>query len=100
MKPTEDNILVKLDSRAKRREGVDMRVPDHALPKRGKIVAVGPGKTNEHGAVMPLELKVGQRVLAHSYCGTELDVDGKPHVMLRASDVLATLDEEDEEEKE
>ena len=68
-------------------------IPDSAKekPQEGVVVAVGSGKLLEYGDRIPLELKVGDRVLYAKYGGTEFKLDGEAYLVFRESDVLAIL---------
>jgi chaperonin GroES len=74
----------------------DMRgglyIPDTAKekPQQGEIVAVGPGRV-EKGNKVPMELKVGQKVLYGKYSGTEVTLDDQPVLIIKESDVLAVI---------
>jgi len=60
-------------------------------PQQGKIVAAGPGRTDEKGKRVDMEVKVGDRVLYAKYSGTEIKQDGKKLLILRESDILAVM---------
>ena len=68
-------------------------VPDSAKekPREGKVIAVGPGKRNENGERLPMEVVEGDRVLFSKYGGNEIDIDGVEHVIMQEDDVLAIL---------
>jgi chaperonin GroES len=61
-------------------------------PQEGKILAAGPGDRDEAGARIPMEVKVGDKVLYAKYSGTEVKVDGKKLLILRESDILAMVE--------
>ena len=61
-------------------------------PQEGKILAAGPGERDEDGERIPMEVKVGDRVLYAKYSGTEVKMDGKKLLILRESDILAVLE--------
>jgi len=61
-------------------------------PQEGKILAAGPGDRDEEGKRIPMEVKVGDRVLYAKYSGTEVKVDGKKLLILRESDILAVVE--------
>jgi chaperonin GroES len=70
-------------------------IPDTAKekPQEGKIVAVGPGKRNDEGKRIPMEvIKEGDRVLFSKYAGTDIKIDGKEHIFMREDDILGILD--------
>ena len=60
-------------------------------PQQGKIVAAGPGRTDEKGKRVDMEVKLGDRVLYAKYSGTEIKQDGKKLLILRESDILAVM---------
>lgn len=61
-------------------------------PQQGKVLAVGPGDRDEDGDYIPMDVKVGDRVLFAKYSGTEVKVDGKKLLILRESDILAIIE--------
>ncbi|HXF84927.1 MAG TPA: co-chaperone GroES [Anaerolineales bacterium] len=61
-------------------------------PQEGKVLAVGPGERDEDGDRIPMDVKVGDRVLFAKYSGTEVKVDGKKLLILRESDILAIVE--------
>jgi len=61
-------------------------------PEKGRVVAVGPGRTDESGKRVPMELKKGQTVLFKKYGPDEIKVDDKEYLIAREEDVLAVLD--------
>ena len=69
-------------------------IPDSAKekPQEGKIVAVGKGKITEDGKVLPLDVKVGDKILFGKYAGTEVKIDGKEFIMMREDDVLGVVE--------
>jgi chaperonin GroES len=92
MKPRKDRVLVEpIDAGEAVKGGII--IPDSAKEKsqEGKIIAVGPGRQNEDGKTIPVELKVGQIVLLPKYGGTEVKVDGKEYQIVREDDILAVI---------
>ena len=61
-------------------------------PQEGKILAAGPGERNEKGERIPMELKVGDKVLFAKYSGTDIKMDGKKLLIMRESDILAVVE--------
>ena len=89
--PLSDRVVVKaLEDTETMRGG--LYIPDTAKekPQQGEIVAVGPGRF-EDGKRVPLDCKVGDKVLYGKYSGTEVAVDGEQYLILRESDVLAVI---------
>jgi chaperonin GroES len=66
-------------------------LPDSAQekPREGEVIAVGPGKVLESGTVVPIEVKVGDKIMYAKYGGTEIKIGGEEYVILRQEDVLA-----------
>ena len=89
--PLADRVVVRsLESNEQTRGG--LFIPDTAKekPQEGEILAVGPGRFDE-GKRVPMEVKVGDKVLFGKYSGTEVMIDGEALLILRESDVLAVL---------
>jgi chaperonin GroES len=92
VKPLDDRILVKpLEAETKTASGIFLPDSAQEKPTQGKVVAVGPGKMNDEGERTPVEVKKGDVVIYGKYSGTEIDVDGTEHVILRESELLAVL---------
>jgi len=92
IKPLSDRVVVKAEA-AEEKTASGIILPDTAKekPQMGKILAVGPGKTNDNGSVNKMSLKKGDKVLYGKYSGTEVNVDGNDLLIMRESDILATL---------
>lgn len=93
VKPLGDRILVKrLEEQEEVKGGII--IPDTAKekPQEAEVIAVGPGRRNEEGNRIPVELKAGQRVLISKYGGTDVKLDGVEHVILREDDILAVVE--------
>lgn len=93
IKPLHDRIVVKAAEKEQVSAG-GIILPDNAQekPLRGEVLAVGPGKTLDSGAVAPLDVKVGDHVLYGKYSGTEVKVEGEEYIILRAEDILAAVE--------
>ncbi|HZP46575.1 MAG TPA: co-chaperone GroES [Candidatus Binataceae bacterium] len=93
IRPLGDRILVKRIQEEEKTKG-GIIIPDTAKekPQEGKVVAVGKGKKNEEGTVIPLEVKAGDRILFGKYSGSEIKLDGEEHLILREDDVLGVLE--------
>lgn len=92
IQPLHDRIVVTPAEQEERTAG-GIILPDTAKekPLRGKVLAVGPGKTLENGTVAKCDVKSGDTVLYGKYAGTEVTVDGTDYVILRSDDVLGIL---------
>jgi chaperonin GroES len=92
IQPLEDRVVIMPDDEMETMRG-GLYIPDTAKekPTQGEIIAVGPGRF-EKGARVPMDLKVGDKVLYGKYSGTNITLAGDEVVILKASDVLAKLD--------
>lgn len=93
IRPLHDRIIVKrLEEEEKTKGGII--IPDTAKEKpiEGRVIAVGDGRIKEDGTKIPLEVKVGDRVLFSKYGGTEIKIDGEEHLMMREDDILAIVE--------
>ena len=94
IRPLNDRILVKrLEGEEKTAGGII--IPDSAKekPAEGEVVAVGPGKLNEAGARVAMDVAVGDRVLFSKYGGTEVKLDGEDFLIMREDDILGVIQE-------
>ena len=93
LRPLHDRILVKRIEEEERTKG-GLIIPDTAKekPMEGTVVAVGKGKVGEDGKLRPLDVHKGDRVLFTKYSGTEIQVVGDEHLIIREDDVLAVLE--------
>ncbi|GAB4381111.1 MAG: co-chaperone GroES [Salibacteraceae bacterium] len=87
-KPNEDRVLVE-PAPAEEKTAGGIIIPDTAKerPQRGTVVAVGPGKKDE-----PVQVKVGDSVFYGKYSGTEIQINGKEYLIMRASDILGSIE--------
>ncbi len=92
IQPLHDRIVVEADSKEEKTAS-GLYLPDSAQekPQRGTVLAVGPGKRLDSGQLSALDIKVGDTVLYGKYGGTEVSVDGKDVMILRAEDVLGVI---------
>ena len=93
IRPLNDRLLVKrLEEETKTAGGII--IPDSAKekPAEGKIVAVGPGKTNDKGDRIALQVKAGDRVLFSKYGGTDVKIDGEDYLIMREDDILGVVE--------
>jgi len=94
IKPISDHILIEpIKEEEKTKTGI--LLPDSAekeKPEQGKVIAVGPGKKDENGKVVPLEVKPGDRVLFTKYVPTEIKVEDKDYLIAKEEDILAILE--------
>ncbi|MBU0504820.1 MAG: co-chaperone GroES [bacterium] len=93
IRPLHDRIIVKrLEEQEKTKGGII--IPDSAKekPQEGEVLAVGNGKSLEDGKVLPLDVKVGDKILFSKYSGTEIKVDGNEYLIMREEDVQAVIE--------
>ena len=93
VKPLADRLLVKAETEKETRKG-GIIIPDTAKerPQQGEIIGVGPGKKNKNGEIIPMTLKVGDKVIFSKYGGTEITIDNKEYLILREDDILAIIE--------
>jgi chaperonin GroES len=93
VKPLNDRVLVlRIGEEEKTAGGII--IPDTAKekPQEGKVVAVGPGKVNDEGKKIALDVKAGDKILFGKYSGTEIKIDGVEHLIMREDDILAIIE--------
>jgi chaperonin GroES len=89
IRPLQDRLIVKrIDDEETTKGGII--IPDTAKekPQEGKVIAVGKGKVADNGEVQPLDVKKGDRILFSKYAGTEINLEGDEHLIIREDDVL------------
>ena len=92
LKPLEDRIVVRT-LEAEQTTASGLVIPDTAKekPQEGKVLAVGPGRIDDNGNRVPLDVNVGDVVIYSKYGGTEVKYDGEEYLILSARDVLAVI---------
>jgi chaperonin GroES len=93
VKPLNDRVLVLRIGEEEKTSG-GIIIPDTAKekPQEGKVIAVGPGKVNDEGKKIALDVKAGDKVLFGKYSGTEIKIDGVEHLIMREDDILAIIE--------
>lgn len=96
IQPIGDRVLVKREDKLEKKSVAGIIIPDTAekeKSKRGVVIAVGPGKVNDQGKLIPTSLKVGARVYFNSGWDNEVDVgnDDEEHFLVKESDILAII---------
>ena len=91
-RPLHDRVVVKrIDPEEKTKGGII--IPDTAKekPSQGEVVAIGPGGRDEAGKLVPLDVKVGDKVLFGKWSGTEIKLDGQDLLIMKESDIMGVL---------
>ena len=93
IRPLQDRVIVKRIQEEEKTKG-GIIIPDTAKekPQEGKVVAVGKGKANEDGKVVPLDVKVNDRILFGKYSGSDINIDGEEHLIMREEDILGVIE--------
>jgi chaperonin GroES len=93
LRPLQDRVIVK-QSEAEEKTASGILLPDTAKekPTKGKVIATGPGKLDDHGKPMEVAVRVGNTVYYGKYSGTEIEVNSEKFVILRETDILGVLE--------
>ena len=93
IKPLGDRVLVQpIEEQEVKKGGII--IPDTAKekPQEGKVIALGTGKRDDNGKLVPFTVKKGDRVLVSKYGGTEIKIDGKDYLIMREDDILGVIE--------
>jgi chaperonin GroES len=92
-RPLHDRVLVRRVEEDEKTAG-GIIIPDTAKekPMQGEVIAIGPGTRDEAGKLIPLDVKVGDRVLFGKWSGTEVKIDGKDLLIMKESDILGIVE--------
>ncbi|MFY9836926.1 MAG: co-chaperone GroES [Xanthobacteraceae bacterium] len=91
-RPLHDRVVIgRIDPEAKTAGGII--IPDTAQekPQQGKVIAVGPGGRDENGKLIPIDVKVGNRILFGKWSGTEVKIDDVEYLIMKESDIMGVL---------
>ncbi len=94
IRPLQDRILVERIEEEIKKGGII--IPDSAKekPQQGKVIAVGPGRIDEKGNRIPMEVKKGDTILFGKYSGNEIRIGEEEHLIMREDDILAVIEKE------
>lgn len=94
IKPLSDYILIEpIKEEEKTKSGILLpETADKERPEQGKVIAVGPGKLNDSGDLVPMNVKVGQKVLFTKYGPNEIKVEDKEYLIAKQEDILAIIE--------
>ena len=91
--PLDDRVVIKpQEAETKTASGIYLPEGAKEKPQQGTIVAAGPGKLTDEGGRVALSVKKGDKVLYGKYAGTEIDIDGQEHMIMRESELLGVLE--------
>lgn len=94
LKPLADRLLVApLEDEEVTPGGLVLPETAKEKPQRGEVKAAGPGARDDEGKRIPMDIKVGDKVLFAKYAGTEIKLDGDKYLILRESDILAIIED-------
>jgi chaperonin GroES len=99
-RPLHDRVVVtRIDAEEKTTGGII--IPDTAKekPQEGRVVAIGPGGRDENGKLIPIDVKIGDRVLFGKWSGTEVKIDGVEYLIMKESDIMGVLAEAEARKK-
>jgi chaperonin GroES len=92
-RPLHDRVVVeRIDAESKTAGGIIIPDTVKEKPQQGKIVSVGPGGRDDHGKLIPIDLKVGDRVLFGKWSGTEVKIEGVEYLIMKESDIMGVLE--------
>ncbi len=93
IKPLEDRVLVKpIEAESKTASGIFLPESAKEKPVRGKVVAVGPGKRLDNGKRAEMSVKIGSTVVYGKYAGSEVELKGEKHLIIKESELLGVLE--------
>ena len=93
-RPLHDRVVVKrIAAEAKSAGGIIIPDTVKEKPSQGEIFAVGPGGRDENGKLLPIDLKVGERVLFGKWSGTEVKIDGVEYLIMKESDIMGVMED-------
>ena len=93
LQPLDDRIVVR-PSEAEQTTASGLVIPDTAKekPQEGEVLAVGPGRVDDNGNRVPLDVKAGDRILFGKWSGTEVKIDGQDYLIMKESDVMGIIE--------
>lgn len=93
IKPLHDNVVLEKEkAEEKTASGIILTDTSKEMPTIGKVIAVGPGKVNRHGEVLPMNVKIGDRVIFEKYGNSEVKVDDQEYLIVAEDKILAIIE--------
>jgi chaperonin GroES len=92
-RPLHDRVVVRrIEQQAKTAGGIIIPDTVQEKPQEGEVIAVGPGARNEIGAIVPLDVKIGDRILFAKWSGNEVKIDGQELLIMKEQDIMGIID--------
>ena len=93
LKPLNDRVVLKMAEAEETTEsGIILSSASKEKPQVAEVIAVGPGEKDDKGNVIPVDVKVGDKVVINKYAGTEIKLEGEEYIIVRAEDILAIVE--------
>jgi chaperonin GroES len=93
IKPLADRVVIKLvEAEEKTKTGIFLTASAQEKPQIAEVIAVGPGAHAEDGSLIPMDVKVGDKVITSKYTGTEVKMDGCEYTIVKQGDILAIVE--------
>ena len=93
IRPLDDRVVIKLlEAEEKTQGGIFLTASAQEKPQIAEVLAVGPGKTNDDGTRTPVQVAVGDKVIASKYAGTQVKIEGVEYTIISEKDILAKID--------
>ena len=93
IKPLSDRVVIKtVEAEETTKSGIILTSAAQEKPQVAQVVAIGPGATNDEGKIIPMTVKIGDKVLTGKYSGTEVKLDNQEYIIVRQSDILAIVE--------
>jgi chaperonin GroES len=93
LNPLSNRVVIKfVEAEEKTKGGIVLTAAAQEKPQIAEVMAIGPGKVTDNGALAPMTVKVGDKVIASKYAGTAVKLDGTEYTILSEDDILAVVD--------
>ncbi|KKQ79539.1 MAG: 10 kDa chaperonin [Parcubacteria group bacterium GW2011_GWC2_38_7] len=93
IRPLHDRVIVqRTEEEQKSKGGIIIHDTAKEKPQEGKIIAVGKGKVSDDGKLIPLDVKVGDKVLFNKYAGSDIKIEGEEYMIMREEDILGVIE--------
>ncbi len=93
LNPLSNRVVIKfIDAEEKTQGGIFLTAAAQEKPQVAEVIAIGPGKVTDNGALAPMTVKIGDKVIASKYAGTAVKLDGTEYTILSEDDILAVVD--------